>query len=224
MLIIPGVGKQLLKWAPSFQTVSLSRQPQHLFKIQKPICMPQFSARGTSTHHQAGQLTFSWKWHSLRTSLPLRVGSLRSTWDMSSFICRWRCKKGTQITSIDLAETKPTQITEDQNIPAAYDQITSSISLKSEDERFLFDWLEGKMVGTLVSYTSTNTSLSEKTNSIYPGAKGSKNYWWETAISKGAPRCLQTGEQKFSRWGNENMLALKTRNCSFLSTPFCSVL
>lgn len=32
------------------------------------------------------------------------------------------------------------------------------------------------MVGTLVSYTSINTSLSEKTNAVYPGPKGSKNH------------------------------------------------
>lgn len=59
---------------------------------------------------------------------------------------------------------KPTLITEDQNILAAYDGMTSGISLKSEDERFLFDWLEGKMVGTLVSYTSPNTSRKDKFN------------------------------------------------------------
>lgn len=81
------------------------------------------------------------------------------------------------IYSIDVAETKPTRITQDQDIPAANDQMTSSMSFfKPEDERFLFDWLEGKVEGTLVSYTSTNTSLSGKTNPISPVAKGSKNY------------------------------------------------
>lgn len=79
-LIIPGVGKQLLKWAPSYQTFVLRTQPQHPFKRWKPIRMPPFSAKRDIVSSQARHLTFPWKRDSLLSPLPLQVGRLQPAW------------------------------------------------------------------------------------------------------------------------------------------------